>query len=165
MPVVRPHGVHGVVVLAAPLLAALDDAHLEVWLRHPDLPVAFPVALRDEPAFQRWLDEPVPGKLRVIHRADGFELQTNMGKLPGGDPNGPTVPVRGGQLDLATLQRGLARVRSRFADAPDVCFVPSFGMELQQTVRALAADYPEAGKPLFPGLCLVYPRPPRDGGR
>jgi hypothetical protein len=151
-------------VQAAPLLAALDDAHLAVFLSHPDAPLAFPVTLRDEAAFQAWLDEPVPGKLRVIHRADGFELQTNMGKLPGGDPKGPTVPVRGGQADLKTLQRGLERVRSRFPQAPDVCFVPSFGMELQQTARALAADTAESGEPIFPRLCLVYPRPPRDGG-
>jgi hypothetical protein len=152
-------------VQVAPLLAALDDAHLPVFLEHPDAPLAFPVVLRDEPAFQAWLDEAVPGKVRVIHRADGFELQTNMGKLPGGDPNGPTVPVRGGRMDLATLQRGLERVRGRFRDAPDVCFVPSFGMELQQTIRALAADYLEGGRPVFGQLCLVYPRPPRDAGR
>jgi hypothetical protein len=151
-------------VQAAPLLAALDDAHLAVLVQHPDAPVAYPVTLRDEPAYQAWIDEAVPGKLRVIHRADGFELQTNMGKLPGGDPKGPTVPLRGGHQDLPTLRRGLEKVRSRFADAPDVCFVPSFGMELQQTVRAFAADFGAGGTATFPGLCLVYPRPPRDGG-
>jgi hypothetical protein len=152
-------------VQAAPWLAWLDDAGATVLLAHPDAAVALPVVLRDEAGFQAWLDAPVPGKLRVIHRADGFELQTNMGKLPGADPNGPTVPVRGGQQDLLTLQRGLQRVRTRFPDAPDVCFVPSFGMELQQTIRAMATDYLAPGQTVFPQLCLIYPRPPKDAGR
>jgi len=82
---------------AAPVLEALDRAGAEVWLQHPsESRVAFPVLLRDEAAFQRWLDEPKPGKIRVIQRADGFELMTNIGKLPGADPNGPTAPIRGG---------------------------------------------------------------------
>jgi hypothetical protein len=146
-------------VQAAPLLAALDDAHVEVWLAHPDAPIAFKLALKDEPTFQAWLDEAVPGKLRVIHRADGFEMQTNMGKLPGGDPNGPTVPVRGGKLDLKTLQRGFEKVQARFTSAPDYCLVPSFGMELSQTARAMAANYVKASTSFFPETCLVYPRP------
>jgi hypothetical protein len=132
-----------------------------VWLAHPDdADVAFRLTLRDAPAFQAWIDEPVPGKVRVIHRADGFELQTNLGKLPGADPNGPTVPVRGGKMDLTTLQRGFVRVQAKFKSAPDVCFVPSFGMELQQIARALAVNYAKPDQPFFEGLCLVYPRPP-----
>ncbi len=146
-------------VQAAELLAALDDAKAEVWLRHPDAPIAFKLTLRDEAAFQTWLDEVVPGKLRVIHRADGFEMQTNMGKLPGGDPNGPTVPVRGGKLDLKTLQRGFEKVQARFTSAPDYCVVPSFGMELVQTARAMAANYVKPATAFFPETCLVYPRP------
>jgi hypothetical protein len=150
----------------APLLAALDDAGVETWFRHPDLELAYPVKLRDEPAFRTWLEEPVPGKLRVIHRADGFELQTNMGKLRGGDPNGPTVPLRGGQMDLSTLQKGYQRLRTRFPGAPDYCLMPSFGMEVAQTVRAMAANYLSDDEALFPGTCLVYPRlPATDAGR
>ncbi|GMU63147.1 MAG: hypothetical protein AMXMBFR34_49100 [Myxococcaceae bacterium] len=152
-------------VQVAPLLAALDDAKVEVWLKHPEADIAWRLALRDEPTFQRWLEEPVPGKLRVIHRADGFELQTNMGKLHGADPNGPTVPVRGGKMDLATLRRGFERVQSRFTDAPDYCFMPSFGMELAQTARAMVANQLSATEAFFDGTCLVYPRPVADAGR
>lgn len=148
------------VAQVAPLLAALDEAHRQVWLKHPDAAVAFPVVLRDGPAFQRWLDEPVPGKVRVIHRADGFEVMTNMGKLPGQDVNGPTVPTRGGQFDLTTLRRGLERVQSRFKDAPDVCFMPSFGMEVREVARAMAANFLSADQAYFEHVCLVYPRPP-----
>lgn len=152
-------------VQVSALLAALDDAGTETWFKHPDLELAYPVKLRDEPTFQKWLEEPVPGKLRVIHRADGFELQTNMGKLHGGDPNGPTVPLRGGQMDLSTLQKGYQTLQARFTSAPDYCLMPSFGMELAQTVRAMAANYLSDDEAFFPGTCLVYPRPPaRDAG-
>jgi hypothetical protein len=143
------------------LLAGFDDAKQEVWLKHPDASIAFKLTLRDAPAFQAWLDDPKPGKLRVIHRADGFELQTNMGKLPGGDPNGPTVPLRGGQMDLTTLQRGFEKIQGRFKSAPDVCFAPSFGMELARVARAMAANYVRPDTAFFPETCLVYPRPPK----
>jgi len=145
---------------AAPALEALDLAGAEVWIRHPAEPrVAFPVLLRDEAAFQRWLDEPKPGKVRVIQRADGFELATNIGKLPGADPNGPTVPTRGGQMDVATLRKGLGRLRERFSNAEDACLVPSFGTELQAVARALSGFWSAPGEPVFPGVCLVYPAP------
>lgn len=140
-------------------LAQLDDARAEVWLAHPDGAIAFRLTLRDESSFQAWLDEPVAGKVRIIQREDGFEVATNMGKLPGWDPNGPTVPLRGGQLDLTTLQRGLTRVHQRFPEASDLCFVPAFGVELAQTARAMASDYLEAETPVFSSICLVYPRP------
>lgn len=148
-------------VQAAPVLAALDDAKATVWLKHPDAELAFELTLRDEPDFQAWIDEPVPGKLRIVHRADGFEMQTNLGKLPGADRNGPTVPVRGGQMDLTTLSKGFKQIRQRFLSAPDVCFVPSFGMELSQVARAMAANFTSAEQAWFPETCLVYPRPKR----
>jgi hypothetical protein len=141
-----------------------DNAGAEVWLKHPDAPIAFQLHLRDEPAFQVWLDEPVPGKLRVIHRTDGFELQTNLGKLPGGDPKGPTVPVRGGRLDLKTFQRGLEQIAAKFKVAPDYCYLPSYGMELAQTARAMAANYSTPESAFFPETCLVFHRPASDAG-
>jgi hypothetical protein len=151
-------------VQVAPLLARLDDVGADAFLKHPEADVAWPLDLRDEGAFQSWIDDPEPGKVRVIHRADGFEVQTNLGKLPGKDPNGPTVPVRGGKMDLKTLQRGLERVATKFK-TKDVCFVPSFGMELSQVSRALAANWTSAGGAWFPTTCLVYPRPRgRDAG-
>src|SRR5262249_61362863 len=109
----------------APLLAALDDAKLVVWILPPDGKVAFRVALRDEAAFDAWLDDPKPGKLRVIQRQDGLELVSGIGKLPGPDPNGPTVPVRGGRLDVATTRQGLERLQGRLP-APHACLVPPF---------------------------------------
>jgi hypothetical protein len=148
-----------------PLLEALDDGGVETWLLHPAGGVAFKLLLRDEAAFQAWLDEPRPGKIRVIQRADGYELSTNVGKLPGPDPNGPSVPIRGGQLDLATLRRGLGLLRDRFKKAEDVCIVPSFGTELQKVALSLSSFFEGADDPIFGEQCLVYPRPPRkDGG-
>ncbi len=141
------------------VFATLADAKEEVWLKHPQAPIAFKLTLRDAPSFQAWMDEPVPGKLRVIQRADGFELQTNLGKLPGGDPNGPTVPLRGGKMDLTTLQRGFQRIQSKFKSAPDVCFVPSFGTELEKIARAMSVNYVSPETAYFPETCLVFPRP------
>jgi hypothetical protein len=151
---------------AAGLLAKLDDAHAEVWLKHPEKPFAYKLLLRDEPSFQQWIDDPTPGKLRVIQRTDGYELQTNLGKLPGQDPNGPSVPVRGGKFDNATLQKGLEKVQKRFKEAPDLCFVPSFAMEVANTSRAMAANWVRPDASFFGTTCLVYPRPQdRDAGR
>lgn len=153
---------------AAPALEALDEAGATVWIQHPAEPrVAFPVLLRDEASFQIWIDEPKLGKVRAIQRADGFELMTKIGKLPGTDPNGPTVPVRGGQMDIATLRRGLSRLKDRFPKGDDACLVPSFGTELQAVARALSGFWSAARDPIFSQVCLVYPRPvPKhpDGG-
>ncbi len=146
------------------LFAALDDAGAEVWLAHPAAPFAYPLRLRDEQGFQAWLEEPKPGKVRIIQRADGFELQTNVGKLPGADRNGPTVPARGGQQDVATLRRGLAQLKGRFANAPDACLMPSFGTEALAIATALSGMYGAKGEPIFEELCLVYPRPRTGGG-
>ncbi len=148
------------------LLEVLRDSVGEVWLKHPDAAVAYRLVLRDEEGFRAWLAEVAPGKLRIIQRADGFELSTSVGKLPGGDPNGPSVPVRGGKQDIATLRKGLARLKGRFKTAEDICLVPSFGTELAQAARALSGVYTEPGEPLFDTLCLVYPTPPpRSGAR
>ncbi len=142
-----------------PLLAQLDTVSAQAWMQHPTLPIAFPIALKDEPGFQAWLDDLGPGKLRVIHRADGFELQTNMGKLPGVDPNGPSVPNRGGKIDLATLQDGLRKIKARFKDSSELCFVPSYGMPVEQVAQAFAANFISPESPIFEKICLVYARP------
>ncbi len=169
--------IHGKAVLVVPdadtffaqtseLFEALRDGASEVWLKHPDAAVAYRLVPRDEDGFRAWLAEVAPGKLRIIQRSDGFELSTSVGKLPGGDPNGPSVPVRGGKQDIATLRRGLVRLKGRFKTAEDICLVPSFGTEVAQAARALSAIYTAPGEPLFDTLCLIYPTPPRrkDGG-
>jgi hypothetical protein len=142
----------------APILAALDDAKVPVWILHPGGSVAFAVELRDEAAFDAWLDDPRPGKLRVVQRQDGLELVSGIGKLPGPDPNGPTVPVRGGRLDVATTRDGLQRLQGRF-HVPDACLVPSFGTELRAVGTILTAFWSGPKEPLFERVCLVYPRP------
>jgi len=142
----------------APLLAALDDAKIPTWVLHPGGTVAFPVQLRDEAAFDAWLDDPKPGKLRVVQRQDGLELVSGIGKLPGPDPNGPTVPVRAGRLDVATAREGLQRLQARFR-ASGACLVPSFGTELRAVGTVLSAFWSGREEPLFDTVCVVYPRP------
>lgn len=141
----------------AELLGLLATAGCDVWIRHPDAPVAFKVTLRDNLQFERWLVEPQPGKIRVIQRADGFEIQTNIGKMAGPDPNGPTVPTRSGKLEVGRLRRALEKLKERFSDAPDSCLVPSYGTELAAIARALSGYYRAEEKRIFAELCLVYP--------
>ncbi|WP_439329015.1 hypothetical protein [Corallococcus carmarthensis] len=147
-------------------LAVLRAQAAAVWLQHPDAPVAYRLVLRDEQGFRAWLEEVAPGKLRIIQRADGFELSTSVGKLPGPDRNGPSVPVRGGRQDIATLRRELARLKGRFTTSDDLCLVPSFGTEMVQVARALGGTYVAPEEGLFDTLCLVYPtpRPAPDAG-
>ncbi len=145
-------------------LADLDDARVTIWAALRDGTHAIRVQLKDEVAFGAWVDEAVPGKVRVIQRTDGFEIQTNMGKLPGPDVNGPTVPVRGGKQDLATLNRGLGRVHGRFSNAPDVSYLPSWGTELRDAFDAFSANVSPDNAPIFPETIFVYPRPRKDAG-
>lgn len=153
-------------VQVSELLVVLRDSAKSVWLKHPDGPVAYPVVLRDEAGFRAWLEEVAPGKLRIIQRSDGFELMTSVGKLPGPDANGPSVPVRGGRQDLATLRRALGLLKRRFKTSEDICLVPSFGTEVAQAVRALGATYTAPGESLFETLCFIFPTPRggKDGG-
>ncbi|RKH50040.1 hypothetical protein D7Y23_14695 [Corallococcus sp. AB050B] len=144
---------------ASDALAVLRAQAAEVWLQHPDAPVAYRLVLRDEQGFRAWLEEVAPGKLRIIQRADGFELTSSVGKLPGPDRNGPSVPVRGGRQDIATLRRELARLKTRFTTSDDLCIVPSFGTEVVQVARALGGTYVAPEEGLFDTLCLVYPTP------
>jgi len=150
---------------AAPLLQALDDAGVATYLAHPNRAVAYRLLLKDEGAFESWITAPNPGNIRIIQRADGFELTTNLGKLPGFDPNGPSVPLREGHLDIAGLHLALGKLQERFGQARDLCVVPSFGTELRRVAEAMAADFTADGQAYFPELCLVYPRSrTRDGG-
>jgi hypothetical protein len=149
-------------VQAAPLLAQFDDGQVETWLLHPGGEVAFRLALRDEPAYRAWLDEAKPGKVRIIQRADGLEVQSAVGKLQGADPNGPTVPLRGGKLDVALLREGLLKLKARF-ESDELCVVPSFGTEVAKVAEVLSGNYREMGEPIFHDVCLVYPRPPAPG--
>ena len=143
----------------AALLSILDDLDVDVWVQAAIEHAAYPLILKDEPGFRKWLDEPRPGKIRVIQRADGFEVQTNMGKLAGLDRNGPSIPIRGGRFDLATLRKSLQTVKSRFPDAPDSCLVPSYGMEWRSIAAALNGFYAAPKQRFFGQLCLVFPRP------
>jgi hypothetical protein len=142
----------------APLLSKLDDEGREVYLLHPQGQVAFRLVLRDERAFGAWLDEAKPGRPRIIQREDGLELTTSVGKVMGEDPNGPSLPLKGGALDIALLRQALSKLKQRFG-TEELCVVPSFGMELSRVAEVLSGDYQAPGAPIFRELCLVYPRP------
>lgn len=141
------------------LLAGLHEARVSVWVADAESTMGYPVELKHERDFQAWIDQAVPGKVRVIGRADGFEVQTNMGKVPGVDPNGPTVPPRGGQQDFATLKRALARAKELFPKADDVAFVPSYATTLRHIARSISANAESPSSFIFSRVYLVYPHP------
>lgn len=141
-----------------PLWAALDDAKAEVWLEHRESGRAFRVELQDEQAFKTWLEAAVPGRVRVIQRGDGLELSTVFGKLPGFDPQGPSVPNQKGRVDVGSARTGLMSLRRRFKAADEIYFVPSNGTELTQVMEALSANFQGPDEPLFPKVSLVYQR-------
>ena len=143
---------------AALLLALLEDSGAEIWLKAREPGLGFRVRLRDETEFRAWLDEAKPGKVRVIQRADGLEIQTNIGKMPGADPNGPTLPARSGRQDIPRLRTALQRLQQRFDTVRDACVVPSFGMPLGQVAELLTGFYEGPSAPIFSEICLVYPR-------
>jgi hypothetical protein len=146
-------------VQAAPILAALGDAGLTVWLTSRNGKVGYPLVLFDAAQFQGWLDQPTPGRIRVVQRADGLELQTSVGKLPGPDPNGPSLPQREGKVDVEGLRIAMERLQGRFGRVDGVCLVPSFGTEWDQIADALSGFFAGPEKPFFEPLRLVYPRP------
>ena len=141
--------------------------HREVWVAEVDGDVVGVMAVDEQ-----WLDDlyvtpdhagqGVGSALLDLAKAlrpDGFELSTSVGKLPGPDANGPSVPVRGGRQDIATLRLGLSRLKGRFKTSEDLCLVPSFGTEVAQAARALSGVYTAPGEPLFETLCFIYPTP------
>lgn len=140
------------------LLAHLDEQGASTWLLHPGGERAFAVKLRDQKAFGQWLDEAKPGRIRIIQREDGLELQTSVGKLAGSDSRGPTLPVRGGKLDLLALRRGLEQLKWRFKNGDEVCVVPSFGTELGKIAQVFSGCFESDNRPYFQRLCWVYPR-------
>lgn len=146
--------------MLSPLLAVMDDADVWVWIKHPEAAVGYRVALRDEAAFQKWLSDAIPGRIRVIQRADGLELSTVMGKVVGTDVNGPSVPNRGGQWDIKTTRTALHKLAQRFKTADELGFVPSSATELSSLAKVMSANYRAEGKPYFEKIFMVYRRVP-----
>jgi hypothetical protein len=56
-------------------------------------------------------------------------------------------------------------VKQRFTEAPDVCFMPSYGTSLNDAIRAVATNWIAKDKVVFANVCLVYARPAADAGR
>lgn len=142
----------------APLFSVLADRGSKVWLAHPEGDFGYRLMLFDEAAYQHWIDLPEPGRLRVIMRGDGYELATSVGKLPGPDRNGPSVPLRQGRHDLGRLRLAFEALLDRFSTEDMICWVPSFGMELQTVARSLAATFEDDGDSMLERQCLVFPR-------
>ncbi|MFN0063196.1 MAG: hypothetical protein ACKVPX_11870 [Myxococcaceae bacterium] len=139
---------------AAQTFAQLRDAQTQVSFS------GYVVALRDEAEFAQWVGAQGPGKIRLIQRADGVEVQTAVGKVPGPDPEGPTLPARAGSLSHPSLQKVLVMLRERFGAEDGIWIVPSFGMPLSAVLSVVRTigELPKESR--FPYTALVFPRPP-----
>lgn len=107
--------------------------------------------------FGAWLDAEKPlGKLRVIMRADGFEVVADRGKVPGPDRFGPSLPPIGGRPDFDGLDRMLGKLARRFPEEDQAALAPSPGLRLRDVGRALGLLSGLGGE-RFPRAYLVFP--------
>ena len=107
--------------------------------------------------FGTWLDAELPlGKIRVVMRADGMEMVTDRGKLPGPDRYGPSLPSIGAKPDYDGLDAAAAKVKGRFPDEDTAGLAPSPSITVAQVARVLAILNGHGGS-RFESTFLVYP--------
>ena len=107
--------------------------------------------------FSAWLDADKPlGKIRVIMRADGLEVVTDRGKVPGPDRFGPSLPSVGTRPDFEALDTVISRIKARFPDEPEAGLAASPSISVAQAARVLALLNGPGGC-RFEETFLVYP--------
>ena len=78
-------------------------------------------------------------KIRLMVRADGMEVVTVRGKIPGPDRFGPSVPTKGGKHDLALLAQSLARLAAHLPQEREAALLASPQTSAQTVAAALDA--------------------------
>ena len=107
--------------------------------------------------FGAWLDADKPlGKVRVIMRADGLEVVTDRGKVPGPDRFGPSLPSLGTRPDFDALDTLLSRVKAHFPDETMAGLAPSPSISVAQAAHVLALLSGPGGA-RFEQTFLVFP--------
>lgn len=107
--------------------------------------------------FGAWLDAERPlAKLRIVMRADGLEVVTDRGKVPGPDRYGPSLPSIGGRPDFDGLDTAAAKLHARFPDETIAGLAPSPSITVKQAARVLALLNGPQGE-RFERTFLVYP--------
>ena len=87
-----------------------------------------------------WMDAEKPlAKIRLMVRADGMEVVTVRGKIPGPDRFGPSVPTKGGKHDLALLAQSLARLAAHLPQEREAALLASPQTSAQTVAAALDA--------------------------
>ena len=93
---------------------------------------------RPASALGPWMDAERPlAKIRLMVRADGMEIVTARGKIPGPDRYGPSVPTKGGRHDAALLSQSLAKLAAYFPDENHVALLASPQTSAQTVAMAL----------------------------
>lgn len=107
--------------------------------------------------FGAWLDAEKPlGKIRIVMRADGLEVVTDRGKVPGPDRYGPSLPSPGARPDYAGVEDASRKLRARFRDEDTAGLVPSASIPVAQAARVLSLLNGPQGE-RFEKTFLVYP--------
>lgn len=87
-----------------------------------------------------WMDAATPlAKVRLMVRADGMEVVTVRGKIPGPDRYGPSVPTRRGAHDFPALAAALARLAAHLPQEDEAALLASPRTPFQTAAQALAA--------------------------
>ncbi len=95
---------------------------------------------RPAAALGGWMDAEKPlAKIRLMVRADGMEVVTVRGKIPGPDRFGPSVPTKGGRHDWALLAQSLARLAAHLSQEREAALLASPQTSAQTVAAALDA--------------------------
>lgn len=95
---------------------------------------------RPAAALGAWMDAERPlAKIRLMVRADGMEVVTARGKIPGPDRYGPSIPTKDGRHDAALLSQSLARLAAYFPEERDAALLASPQTAAQTVATALDA--------------------------
>lgn len=95
---------------------------------------------RPSSALGAWMDAERPlAKIRLMVRADGMEVVTSRGKIPGPDRYGPSIPTKDGRHDAALLSQSLARLAAYFPEENDAALLASPQTSAQTVAMVLDA--------------------------
>lgn len=130
--------------LARPLrlIAELLEPNETLCLRVSSAGHARCLDVRPRPAeaLGDWMDADKPlAKIRLMVRADGMEIVTVRGKIPGPDRYGPSVPTKGGGHDFDLLVVSLSKLAIHLSEENEAALLASPQTTAQTAARALGA--------------------------
>ncbi|MDR0965348.1 MAG: hypothetical protein LBM75_02375 [Myxococcales bacterium] len=111
---------------------------------------------RSAEALGAWMDAEKPlAKIRLMVRADGMEVVTVRGKIPGPDRYGPSIPTKSGSHDFNLLASSLAKLAAFLPSENEAALLSSPRTTAQTAARALGA-LGNASEEQFEKLVFIY---------